>query len=164
MEQLNYKIGIIGPRSFITGGHCSSADIRVKLRDKMCQIINSVDSVYQIVGLTGLGIGCEQDFALVCERMDIPYSSYLPYENIEKKWITLPHEIENNFTYLLNNATGVLYVSNGPYSPKKIEKKNEKIIEDSDLVIYVKTPLSKYDYLINKGKNVAEIRLWEYPN
>ena len=161
--QPTYNIGIIGPRTFIAGGHDKACEFRVKLRYKITQIICNIKEPYQLVGLTGLGLGVEQDFAAACNNLDIPYSSYLPYENMERKWIGLPSDIQNNFTTLLNNATGILYVSNGPYSPKKIEKKNQKVIDDSDLVIFINTPLSKYEYLLDKNKEVIKLNFWEFP-
>lgn len=158
-----YNIGIIGPRSFIAGGHDKVSEFRIKLRHKISTIMCDIKQPYQLLGLTGCSIGVESDFCSVCYNLDIPYSSYLPYENMERKWVGLPADIQNNFTTLLNNATGILYVSDGPYSPKKVEKKNQKIIEDSDLVIYVETPLSKYDYLMDNSKDIIRIKFWEFP-
>ena len=158
-----YNIGIIGPRSFIQGGHDKASEFRIKLRYKMASIISDIKQPYQLIGLTSLQIGASQDFAEVCNHLDIPYSSYLPYENMERKWVGLPSDIQNNFTTLLNNATGILYVSDGPYSPKKVEKSNQKIIEDSDLIIYIETPLSKYDYLMDNNKDIIRLKFWEFP-
>lgn len=157
-----YNIGIIGPRSFIAGGHDVYSEHRIKLREDFYRILSRIDQPYQSVGLTGLGLGPEQDFAISCRELNIPYSSYLAFPNQEERWINLP-EANRKFQELLADATGILFVSNGFYSPKKIEKKNQKIVEDADLLIFVETPLSPFNYMIPASKEIIRIKYWELP-
>lgn len=165
MDLNNYfKIGVLGPRSFSLGGHDINNDCRKKLRNNISNIINRYkrDDV-QILGVTGLGLGVEQDFALCCKANDINYIGILPFPDQEKRWVDLPGVIEL-YDMLDKSALNTITVGDGNYSPKKILYKDLKIIEASDIIICVVSNIYQlrqeiYDLIEKINKMIVLIKI-----
>lgn len=148
MEKSIIKIGIIGPRSNSLGGHDKDNKTRTFVKKQICNIFSeynkSGDKV--ILGITGLGLGVEQDFAEMCIEYKNDYVVYLPFEDQESLWIDLPSDITDNYKFLLKHAFKTQILSEGSYSPKKIATKHSKVIRESDLIIIVNDNVIKNSY------------------
>lgn len=132
------KIGIVGLRPYFVGGHDANNEVRQVIRRYMCNVIENLRSSRPILGLTGLCIGVEQDFAKLCHDLNIDYYAYLPYSDQEQRWKYLPLETLKEYQFLLKNAIDYEILSEGNYSPHKNILKTKKIIEQSDHIIWVK--------------------------
>jgi uncharacterized phage-like protein YoqJ len=142
------KIGILGPRSFSIGGHDSNNPIRMFIKNKIRQILNSYNKQNKdVCGLTGLDIGVEQDFAEICLDLNIPYYHYVAYTNID--WSNIPNANEK-YQHLSSNSHDKSIIGIGNYSPKKIKHKKRKIIDDSDIVILISSKLLPFKQSKNK--------------
>ncbi len=134
------NVGIIGPRPYSIGGHDPNNPIRQDLMTRYESILMSYkSSTTTPIGLTGLGLGVEQDFAKVCIKNNVKYICYLPYEDQEKNWFGNLDEYYN----LLEHAEDIELLSKGVYTPKKIYNKYKSIAENSDVIILV------YNHLVN---------------
>lgn len=137
MENQILKVGIIGPKPFGVGGHDCNY-LRSKIKDSITKILLDCSKEYTVVGITGLGIGVEQDFAEICYKNNIDYTVYLPYNEQEKYWCNLCPDLLKNYETLLEKALSVVELDRGKFSPKKIVTKRKKIANESDYIIYVK--------------------------
>ncbi len=136
------KIGIIGAKPIGLGGH----DIHNPIRAAVYQNIISILKQYHdqsIIGLTGLGLGVEQDFARACLDIGIEYNVYLPYDNQEDYWDKLDSVIQE-YHRLKDAALNVKQINVGGFSTKKILTKTQRIIHDADIIIIVKDEFCKF--------------------
>lgn len=140
MDYQDYtKIGIIGPRSYMLGGHDYNNELRISLRSKFTNILNNLSNQkIPLLGFTGLGLGCEQDFAIACFERNIEYIGMLPFQKQEAAWKDLPI-VQKVYKELIDNSKHYIVLEDGGYSPKKILNKYKKIIEISDIIILVQT-------------------------
>lgn len=138
------NIGIIGPRPYSLGGHDWNNPIRLRLISLYEEIILSYrTSKTKPVGLTGLSLGVEQDFARACINTKTNYICYLPYEEQEKNWFGT----NNEYYDMLEHAEDTELLNRGLYSPRKMLTKQKFIINNSDILICV----------LNKFTNKKEI-------
>jgi uncharacterized phage-like protein YoqJ len=156
------KIGVVGPRPYFVGGHDPDNDTRKYIRESISTILEKLLNNKRIViGLTGLNIGAEQDFAIACKKMDVDYHCYLPYEEQELRWKYLPNTAIELYLSLLKTASYIEIVSEGKYSPKKNLTKLQKIIQESDELIYIRSPkirlMDEYVYQLLDGKVIHEV-------
>ena len=138
MENPIIKIGILGPKPFGMMGHDSDNSYRMLIKGKIDKILQDFINEYTVVGMTGLNLGVEQDFAEVCISNNIEYITYLSYEDQEKYWINLSNELTKVYQYYLDKSLNVISLDDGKFSPKKVLLKTKKIINESDCIIYVK--------------------------
>lgn len=132
------KIGIIGARPITVEGHNSTDSVRKVIMSKIDNIIQNLQSKYKVLcGITGLGLGIEQDFAKCCVYNNIDYVCYLPYPDQEMYWKFLPDALIEEYHKLLDSSLETFVLSDGHYSPRKIQIKNRKIIGESDYVIII---------------------------
>jgi hypothetical protein len=135
------KVGIIGPRTFGLGGHDIENPIRKILRDEIVAYLISQQQLGQtVLGITGLDIGAEQDFAIACLTSNIDFTCYVSYTDHEHVFETIP-DVRGLYDKLYNSAISRIILSDGDYSPKKTLAKSRRVIHDADCVIYVKNPL-----------------------
>lgn len=149
------KIGIIGPRTVMLDGHDFNNDMRISLRNKITHILQNLRRQnIKILGFTGLGLGAEQDFAIVCYENNIEYIGMLPFYKQENNWKNMPN-VQKVYKELLESCNHSIVLEDGGYSPKKIFNKYKKIIEISDIIIVVESkqyniPASIVEFLKEK--------------
>jgi hypothetical protein len=138
-----FKITCLGGRPYSIGGHDLDNPIRYNINQQIEKIL--IDNLKRheiLLGLSGLNIGIEQDFANLCLKHKININVYLSCEQMCKRWENLPH-IQSQYDYLIKNALNVYTVNKSSYSPLKNYLKNLTLIRESDLIIYVKNPFKK---------------------
>lgn len=79
--------------------------------------------------ISGMAIGADMLFAVICIRLSIPFIAAVPFKEQESKW---PEQIQKQYYKLLNKAKNVVIVSEGEYDPKKFQIRNEWIVDNSD--------------------------------
>lgn len=146
-----FKVGIIGPRSYAFDG--LDYDNRY-YRSLGTKILNTIKDFKRrdILGITGLGIGSEQFFAHLCLKHRIKYIGLLPYAHHMKYWSKVP-SVMNEYERLVNGSENTVTLAEGHYSYKKIRHKNKKIVELSDMIIFVNTKT----HTINANSYLAEM-------
>lgn len=148
------KIGILGPKPYPSlDGHDKSNPIRLSKINNIKRILSDIISKDQnnaYLGLTGLSLGIEQDFAHICIDLNIDYHVYLPYDNMQESWGNLPIEITKDYEYLLSHALEIKNIGKSTYTPKKAITKKLQIYYDADILIYVKSDIDKFIEILEK--------------
>lgn len=137
MECKPVKVGIVGLRPYFIGGHDTDNDVRNTINSFIYAYLATLQEQQTIMGMTGLGLGVEQDFARICYDLNIDYYVYLPYHDQEQRWKYLPVDIVREYNFLLKHALHSEIISDGNYSPHKNLIKTKKIVENSDHIIWV---------------------------
>lgn len=80
-------------------------------------------------GITGMALGWDQDFALACFELGIPYTAAVPFDGQESAW---PDKSKRIYRWLMNRAAEVTIVSPGEYSSAKMLKRNIWMVDECD--------------------------------
>jgi uncharacterized phage-like protein YoqJ len=71
--------------------------------------------------ISGMALGTDQYFAFVCIKLGLPFIAAVPFLNQECKW---PKKSQETYRKLLDKAAEVVIVSEGGYSPEKMQTRN----------------------------------------
>ena len=108
---------------------------RVKVRNRLRNILRKVKEKYpEVIGISGMAIGIDQDFCYICIELQIPFDAYLPFEGQALIW---PKPIQNEYKNLLKKARQCIIVSDGGYSPSKMHVRNKAMADECDAAIAV---------------------------
>lgn len=156
-------IGIIAPKPYLTGGHDNN-DLRISIKNKIHRILLS-EKPNNIIGLTCLNFGLEQDFAALCSEERIDYIYYKSFDEQQLLWQSIP-EYEGLLLNYIKKAYDTQDVYDGIYSPKKIIATYKELIKASHTVIVVTSVLKPYKELIEYAeqlnKQVIQLELKEH--
>jgi len=142
------KVGIISPRTYSLGGHDVASKERVHMKEQIVRILKSlIRPEHILIGLTGLSIGVETDFAEICLEQKMDYITYLAFSDITSRWRKLPESYQIQYSNLLNKSLNNILLAEGLYSPRKIFRQQLRIAHDADVLILVNTPMKTYEYL-----------------
>lgn len=81
--------------------------------------------------ISGLAQGWDTALALAAVELGIPFHAYVPFQGQESKW---PDAARRRYHDLLRLAERVLIVCPGGYSMEKLQRRNECMVDDSDLL------------------------------
>ena len=129
------KIMITGHRPHRIGGYDSDNKTRQYVRKKIREILQAYKELDDdIIGISGMALGADQDFCEVCIELGIPYLAYVPFEGQESVW---PDPAKKKYQNLLDQAKETTVVSKGSYSPKKMQIRNIAMADACDIAIAV---------------------------
>jgi len=92
--------------------------------------------------ISGMAVGSDQLFAVICFRLGIPFIAAVPFIGQECKW---PENIQKQYFKILDKAKEIVIVSDGEYSNEKFKIRNEWIINNCNKL------LAYYDGSIRSG-------------
>lgn len=92
--------------------------------------------------ISGVAVGFDQLFAVICIRLGIPFIAAVPFIGQESKW---PEHVQKQYKKILTKAKEVVIVSDGEYSNEKFIIRNEWIVNNSDKL------LAYYDGSVRSG-------------
>lgn len=84
--------------------------------------------------ITGMALGVDQLAAQVAIAEGIPFTAAIPFDGQEGRW---PEESQELYNDLLLAADDVVFVSEPPYAAWKLHKRNEWMIDNSDMLVAV---------------------------
>ena len=84
--------------------------------------------------ITGMALGVDQWAAHICLALNIPFVAAIPCDNQERLW---PEKAQEEYRHLLRFASRIEYVPGGPYQPWKMQKRNEWMVDNANLVVSV---------------------------
>jgi len=84
--------------------------------------------------ISGMAQGVDLWAAEICYVLHIPYTAAVPFVGQEMLW---PELAKNRWRYLLGRAANVVVVSEGEYSAKKMQKRNEWMVDNADVLLAV---------------------------
>lgn len=80
----------------------------------------------------GMALGFDQLAASVCIELGIPFIAAIPHDNQEKIW---PQKSQQKYHELLQKAEEKIIVCPGSYSAKKMQVRNEFMVDNSDIIV-----------------------------
>ena len=128
------KVMVTGHRPSKIGGDSKDNPVRAKIIQKIKFLINELNDLAPIEGITGMAIGVDQDFAEICMDLDIPFLAYIPFVGQENNW---PVPVKAEYQNILERSEDIIVVNEGGYTPKKMMERNVKMLEDCDIIIAV---------------------------
>ncbi len=84
--------------------------------------------------ISGMAQGVDLWAAHICYRRKIPFTAAVPFVGQEKVW---PEQARVRWEFLLGRAAKVEVVSKGGYSPDKMQKRNEWMVDHCDVLLAV---------------------------
>lgn len=82
--------------------------------------------------ISGMALGWDQALAQAAKDCGIPYIAAVPFKGQEKMW---PQKSQDYFNYLCQFAEEVVYVSEGSYQPWMMQKRNEWMVDNCDILL-----------------------------
>lgn len=82
--------------------------------------------------ISGMALGWDQALASAAHISGIPFTAAVPFLGQEKMW---PAESQKRFQTLLEKAEKVEIVCSGGYSPAKMQKRNEWMVDNCTHVL-----------------------------
>lgn len=108
------------------------------LRSALDQAITAAAQKGSVVAYTGMALGVDTIFAEEClklkKQFDIKLVAAVPFKGQEGKW---PEQSKKHYHDLLSQVDEIVYVSDPGYAAWKMQKRNEYMVNHSDLVIAV---------------------------
>lgn len=104
-------------------------DIKIKLQSIAIDWLtkNNTDGV-----ISGMALGWDQALACAAISLRIPLLAALPFKNQDCKW---PRKSQQEFKSILERASKIVIVSEGEFSSKKMQIRNEYMVNNCDLVL-----------------------------
>ncbi len=82
--------------------------------------------------ISGMALGYDQALAEACVRLRTPFAAYVPFAGQESKW---PEDSRRTYELLMAHASRVVVVCEGGYAPWKMQKRNERMFDDCQIVL-----------------------------
>ena len=118
-----------GHRPDKLGGYEFNAPKRIWIRKEVQKLIELLEPQYCI---SGMALGFDQDLAMVCVEMQVPFVAAVPFEGQEFSW---PRASQEFYRELLSYAYCKYVVCGGGYSPHKMQLRNQWMVDNCDVLI-----------------------------
>lgn len=82
--------------------------------------------------ISGMALGWDQAFAKAAIKLNIPLVAAIPFTGQEQAW---PRSSQEEWKSIVDEAYEVVVVSSGGYATWKMQKRNEWMVDNSDLVL-----------------------------
>lgn len=103
---------------------------RLAIKASLTKVLEGLER--PLSAISGMALGFDQDAADVCVEMAIPFIAAIPFLGQEKVW---PLSSRKHYERLLSKASEVIVVSPGGYASFKMQKRNEWLVDHSELLI-----------------------------
>lgn len=84
--------------------------------------------------ISGMALGVDTLATELCLAMDIPVIAAVPFLGQEKMW---PAKSQRRYHQLLSECQEVVYVSDPPFTPQKMQDRNKWMVDRCNLLIAV---------------------------
>lgn len=151
------KMAITGHRPHKLG---NDYQLQSELIANIKRIIQTqIDTYMPETLITGMALGIDTLFAMMAVENNIPFIAAIPFKGQDSMW---PTASKKTYLYLLNQAKEVVVVSEGNFSPEKMQKRNEWMVDNCDLLIAVWDGSSGgtancMKYAVGEGKQIIRI-------
>jgi ribonuclease HI/uncharacterized phage-like protein YoqJ len=119
------------PGGYDNLNHPGRVWIHEQIRAEIRQHIENYPEAQAIVGGA---LGIDQEAALICKEMGVPYHLYAPCREQDSKW---PTTSKVKYQEMLAGAASVRYVHDGPYTKSCMQDRNKAMVNDSGFVIAI---------------------------
>jgi uncharacterized phage-like protein YoqJ len=137
-----FMIAVTGHRPPKIGGYTPTAPKRLWIRDQLRSTLHQIQQElprrFQVRGITGMALGVDQDFALICQDLGIPYDAYIPGSQGEQtsKWSWNKHALQL-YANLIAGAQNTINVPNISNYIQTLQARNEAMVNAADLLLAV---------------------------
>ena len=105
------------------------------LKNAICKAIkNKLVELKPSKAISGMALGVDQWAAEICLELEIPLFAAIPCDNHEKIW---PKASQEKYKEILSKASESVIVSPGPYSVWKMQKRNEFMCDNADVIMAI---------------------------
>lgn len=103
--------------------------------------------------ISGMALGADSLWIMAAINTNTPFIAAVPFEGQEMKW---PMKSQNQYSYWLTKACEIVYVCEGKYAAWKMQKRNEWMVDNCDLLLAIWNgskggTKSCLDYAASKG-------------
>jgi uncharacterized phage-like protein YoqJ/5-methylcytosine-specific restriction endonuclease McrA len=124
--------------------------------DELCKIVTDLKPTKVI---SGMALGVDMLWANVAINKNIPFVAAIPFLGQEKKW---PEPSQRIYNKMLSHATEVVTVCPGDYAAFKMQKRNEWMVDNCDMLVAVWDgsqggTSNCVNYATSKGKVIKRI-------
>lgn len=129
------KIAFTGHRPHKLGGYDNTNNKSVAIKNSIYEIVKSLRNTGDCVEfITGMALGVDMWAAELALSIKVPYHAYVPFKGQESKW---PENSQNHYRVLIGHASSVTYVCPPGYAAWKMQRRNEAMVDDCDMLIAV---------------------------
>lgn len=82
--------------------------------------------------VSGMALGFDQILACIALEHKIPLLAAVPFRGQEQAW---PEDSQRYYRNILADAAEVVYVCDGGYAPNKMQRRNEWMVDNCDLLL-----------------------------
>ena len=82
--------------------------------------------------MSGMALGWDMALAQAAILGGIPLLAAVPFKGQESKW---NHKQQDFYNSLLSKAKEIIIVSEGTYTPDKLQTRNEHMVDNSDVIL-----------------------------
>lgn len=112
--------------------------------------------------ISGMALGWDMAIASAAVDLDIPFIAAVPFKGQESVW---PDESKRKYNILLSKADDVVYVCDDGYASWKMQKRNEWMVDNCDILLALWDGSSGgtdncIKYAKKQGKKI--INVWKY--
>ena len=129
-EYIGKVVSITGHRPDEFGGYEDNV-IHSLVKESLAAAFHMVKPTKVIVGMA---LGVDQWAAEVCIKLGIPFEAAIPFLGQESIW---PAPSKERYFELLAKAESKTIVCEGAYAPWKMQKRNEYMVNNSQLLVAV---------------------------
>jgi len=133
------KIAITGHRPNKLGNDYDLASPLIEKIDMaICAILLKQDELYPLGSIeliSGMALGIDTLFAKIAIRLGYKFTAAIPCQQQYKMW---PQKAKELYLDIINHPLCTkYYVSEGPYSPQKMQLRNQWMVDNCDMLIAV---------------------------
>jgi uncharacterized phage-like protein YoqJ len=125
------KIAFTGHRPNKLGGYDDSRNLASAFYTVVGHIL---DTLRPMAIISGMALGVDTWAAKLALMHGIALHAYVPFKGQEKMW---PPNSQEQYRILLDSAGSVVYCSPPGYSSSKMQVRNERMIDDCDVLIAI---------------------------
>lgn len=113
--------------------------------------------------ISGMALGWDQALAIASIRLEIPVTAAVPFKGQESRWSEKSQKL---YRRILERADEVVVVCEGGYSPDKMQRRNEWMVDRADQILTMFDGSNGgtkncIDYAVKTGKQVNNIFKWQ---
>ena len=138
-EHTNISVSFTGHRPSKLGGYDETSELITNIKKELEFKIRTTIRDGYFVFISGMAMGIDTWAAEIVLKLKDEYPNIklicaVPFEGQESKWLV---ETKRRYWKILASADDVHIVSDGKYSPTKMQIRNEWMVDNSEIVIAV---------------------------
>lgn len=126
-------VAVTGHRPQKLGCGYGASTVQDRVREELRGFLRN-SSPDSFEGISGMALGVDQWFAEICIELGIPFTAAIPFDGQENKW---PLEAQTHYHEILARAAVRHIVCPGGYAPWKMQRRNEYMVDNCDVLLAV---------------------------